>query len=266
MITKNLLLTALGVTSMGASVYCAARATKIATKRIDRRKMELFTEGKLEKDADLSFGEKFKLSWKLYIPAAILFAGGASCCIASQQISAKLNRELSATLASSMASSAIVQKKLEEKLGEDKTQEVFDEIAKENIKDIVENSGDGFGVVDKKRDEGVQPVTFFDCHGNYKVMDTETSAWTTTTKNVLESAVLAVRERWLNGEDVSWADYLFEIGCDSAPNLAHKMKWFQPGERYGWRSEHPVVRIGFGEGPNGEPAYTITPEGLLYDA
>ena len=133
------ILVGMGLVAVGTSVVMVAKVTPKALRRIEnevREREELTPDmGVSVEDLPsmLPLRDRFRLTWKLYLPAAITFSTGTACIIGASAVNVKRNATLAT--ACTVAESALIEYagKVKELVGEEKEAEVRNAIMDERL-------------------------------------------------------------------------------------------------------------------------------------
>lgn len=122
-----LILTAIGVAGTIATAYLAARAAY--------KSSDVFVDKtiNLREPRTLTTEEKFKATWKLYIPAVGTGVCTIACIIAANRIGTRRAAAMAAVVAISEKALDEYRTKVAEKFGETKERKVRDEIAQDRV-------------------------------------------------------------------------------------------------------------------------------------
>lgn len=142
-LTKNSapILTCLGATGVVTTAVMAVKATPIALELIEEARTEITTveteDGSISLSEPskgiLSKQEIVKITWKCYIPAAIMGSVSIACIIGAHRIGSKRVAALGALYSVAETSLKEYQTKVAEVVGENKANKIKDEIAKDKI-------------------------------------------------------------------------------------------------------------------------------------
>lgn len=133
------ILVGMGLVAVGSAIYMVAKVTPKALQRIEdeiREREDLTPDVSVsveELPSMLPLRDKFKLTWKLYLPAAITFATGTTCIVGASAVNAKRNAALAT--ACTVAESALIDyaAKVKELVGEEKDAEIQQAIMDERL-------------------------------------------------------------------------------------------------------------------------------------
>lgn len=134
--------TALAVAGVVSTIAMAIRDTSRAVEAIEEeinwRMDEMAPE---DNDPVLDIQDKVKVTWKLYIPTAIMGATTIACIISANHISLRRNAALASLLTIAENAAREYQDKVIEQIGEKKEEKIRDEIAQDHLdKNPIENS------------------------------------------------------------------------------------------------------------------------------
>ena len=119
------ILTGVGIAGMITTTIMAVRATPKALMLID--------EKEIEENRRLSKREKFKTSWKCYVPSTLVGATSVTCLIGATSVNIRRNAALAAAYSVSEAALKEYQEKVVEVIGEKREQAVRDAVAKDKV-------------------------------------------------------------------------------------------------------------------------------------
>lgn len=119
------ILTGVGVTGMLIACVSVGRATIKATKLVERQE--------IKEDKHLSKKEVVGLTWKLYVPAAIMTIASSACLICSNQVNTRRNAALMTMYSLSESALNEYRDKAVEILGEKKAQTITDAVAQDKV-------------------------------------------------------------------------------------------------------------------------------------
>jgi len=126
------ILTGLGVTGVFSTTILAVRATPTAVRLIERERRARFEEKEFDAEPITNM-EKVKLTWKLYLPAALSGVTTIVCILASNRIHLQRTAALATVYAITESAFSEYQAKVVEMLGEKKEMSIRDEIAKRKL-------------------------------------------------------------------------------------------------------------------------------------
>lgn len=139
-LTKNspTILTGLSVTGLLTTVGMAVQATPKAMAIIDDEFWERYEVEGCDYDyatrlKSLSFKEKISLTWKCYVPTAIMGVLTIGCIIGANSINLRRNAALASVYSITETALKEYQAKVVETLGEAKAKKIKDDIAKDRV-------------------------------------------------------------------------------------------------------------------------------------
>ena len=129
-ITKNstTILTGMGVAGLISTTVLAVKATPKAIKLIEEAEWEL------DEDEELTKMDVVKLTYKCYIPSAIMGATTIACIIGAHSINTRRNAALAGLYSLSEKTLKEYQSKVAETIGEDKEREIRREVKKDKVR------------------------------------------------------------------------------------------------------------------------------------
>lgn len=120
------ILTGLGCAGVFSTVYLAVRATPKA--------LDLLAEYENQEGQVPAKLEAFKLTWRCYVPAAVVGVGTIACIIGANTVNTNRNTALAALYSISETALREYQTKVVETIGRNKAIQIKDEIASDKIK------------------------------------------------------------------------------------------------------------------------------------
>jgi len=129
------ILTGLGISGVITTAVLAARATPAAMHVIRHEKLRRFDESlELDDPEPLTFVEKAKLTWRLYLPAVLSGATTIACIAAANRIHLQRTAALAGLYSLTESALTEYQAKVIEMIGEMKEGKIRDEIAEAKLK------------------------------------------------------------------------------------------------------------------------------------
>jgi len=125
------ILTVVGVTGLATTVILAVRATPKALYLLELERDKRDPKG--NKDLSLSKIEIIKISWKCYVPAALIGTGTVLCFIGAHSINMRRNAALAGLFTVSEAALREYQEKVIEVIGENKERKIHDSIVQDHL-------------------------------------------------------------------------------------------------------------------------------------
>lgn len=254
------ILVGMGIVGFGMAIVDAVRETPKALSLIDDEVWARYEEE--YPDEDVSFAEYlglgdgdgyslssrmniltkkeiFSLTWKCYLPSAILAGVSTACIIGANNINAKRNAVLATAYSLSEAALREYKNKVVEVVGEKKEKEVRDKIAKDRIdrKPVVESQV----IVTEK--------------GSTLCYDYQTGRYFKSDMQTIRSVVNDLNFRMIDENYISLNDFYYEIG----------LPMVDLGDRLGWNIEGGKIEISTSAilTDKGEPCialdYTVAP-------
>lgn len=234
------ILIAFGITGLITTTITAVKATPKAIESIENRADELGVTSK-----ELPIVEKVKVSWKCYIPSAVLGATSTACIIASNSVSTKRKAALVTAYKLSEAAFADYKDQVVTTIGEKKEEAIRDQVMKK--------------VIDR------QPVS------NREVIITEkgttlcfeslSGRYFRSTRDAIEKAVNEFNAELINNNYLTINDFYDYIGLNGT----------KTGDNLGWKyhglGRNGLIKIRFsshladdGETPCLAMEYEVPPE------
>lgn len=228
------ILTGLGVVGMGSAVVAAVKATPKAERYI-------CDEMTAQQKDKISVKDIIRVTWKCYVPTAIIMVGAGACVIFANKVSIDRQAALAAAYALSEKAARTYKNKVIEVLGEKQESDIHDAIIQDQL----------------DTDDPAKIPTIVP--GNNKVLCKE--AWTGqyfySTRDEIISAVNELNSWMLSGDDVCLND-LIDI-------LDKELVRCRLGDQMGWNAEGGIIHPKFTAGlaSSGQPClvldYDISP-------
>ena len=131
------ILVGVGIAGMFSTVVMSVKATPKVYSMIEKEK----EVRRLEEEPELTKIDIFKMAWKPYLPAAIMFGCSTACIIGANSVNAKRNAVLSTACHISERALAEYRDKVVEVIGEEKEKEIRDKVSKDRMeKDPISNN------------------------------------------------------------------------------------------------------------------------------
>lgn len=215
------LLTGLGLVAVGSAVYIVAKVTPKALQVIENevREREEITQETGVAVADLPamlpLRDKFRLTWKLYLPAAITFATGTACIVGASAVNAKKNAALAT--ACTVAESALIDYagKVKELVGEEKAKEIHNAAVEEHMQKMEPYAPSS---------DPNKPELFYDVWASRSFYSTE---------NKISAAVNRLNARVNSYMSASYNELCYEW----------EQKPSDSGEKWGWNVNTGLVKL-----------------------
>jgi hypothetical protein len=129
------ILTGLSVTGLVTTVIMAVKATPKAMHILENEENTRSENGAYDSsDWPITKKETIQLTWKCYVPAAIMGGATIACIIGAHSISTRRNAALAGLYSLSETALKEYKNKVAEKIGEDKAKEIKDEIDQDTLK------------------------------------------------------------------------------------------------------------------------------------
>lgn len=210
---RSLFLTGGAVIGLGTSIFFTARGQMKAD--------EIMAEKRASGEFDETTGkkEKFKATWKCYVPVMISGVLTLICIVTSQYISRKEIAGLAASLGVLAANRDNLEKAIKEKYGEDALVELREKILpykKPEVKD------------GKKEDRFPAEETG---NGDLLCYEGYSGRWFRSSKEAVEEAEEAYNLRFKDGEYLSYNDFYELLGIE-ASHFGHQFGYPNPIEYY----------------------------------
>lgn len=212
-----IILTGLGVAGTAATAYLTGRASYKAADVI--RQEEIREKLRLTGEADPETGnvlkltrpDKFKLLWKLYLPAAGVGALTVTSIVMANRISMKRTAAMAGALALADRAHTEYKDKVEQHFGKNKEQKVRDDIAQDRV---------------NANPIGNQQVIMTG-GGDSLCMDAHTGRYFTSSMNTLEHAVNEINSSLLKHDRASLSDFYNLIGLPTVKR-SDEIGWGSP--------------------------------------
>lgn len=136
------ILTGIGIAGMITTTILAVRSTPKALKMLE--------DAEYDKGEKLTVGDKFKASWKCYIPAAVTGIASMACIIFASSVNVKRNAALATAYSLSETALREYQEKVVETIGEKKEKAIKEKIDKDHLEKNPVSSNDV--IITKKGD------------------------------------------------------------------------------------------------------------------
>ena len=131
------ILVGVGIAGTCSTVAMAVKTTPKVYSMIEKEK----EVRRLEEQPELTKVDIFKMAWKPYLPAALMFSCSTACIIGANSVNAKRNAVLTAACHVSERALAEYRDKVVEVIGEEKEKEIRDKVSKSRMeKDPVTNN------------------------------------------------------------------------------------------------------------------------------
>lgn len=223
------ILTGIGIAGMVTTTVLAVRATPKALILIEeekRRQNYELLENAMHSHVEtcarveaLKPVEVIKVTWKCYLPAAVIGVVSAGCLIGASSVNARRNAALATAYALSETALKDYQEKVVETIGEKKEQAVRDEVAKEQIeRDPVSNKE--IIVTDK---------------GETLCYDVISGRYFKTDIDKVKRAANELSRQMLDEMYVSLNEFYYEIGLNP----------IKLGDDLGWNIDNGVIDLHF---------------------
>ena len=206
------ILTGIGIAGMITTTVMAVRATPKALLLMEEKKDE-------EETNTLTPIEVMKVTWKCYVPAAIVGGLSISCLIGASSVNFRRNAALATAYTLSESALKDYQEKVIETIGEKKEEAIRDSIAKDKVEQnpvasrgiIITDSGD--------------TLCLDLLSGRYFKSDIDT----------IKKAINELNRQLLTDMYISLNDFYYEIGLDNT----------KIGEDLGWHIDDGLIEISF---------------------
>ena len=221
------ILTGIGIAGMVTTTVLAVRATPKALVLIEREKdrqnRQLINEA--EKNghmvcpqvSKLKAVDKIRVTWKCYIPSAVIGSMSIACLIGASSVHARRNAVLATAYKLSESALTEYRDKVVETIGEKKEQKIRDDIAKERI----------------EKNPAVNSEIIITKKGNTKCLDMTSGRYFMSDIDKIKKAVNEINARLLRESYVSLTDFYDELEIPPS----------KISDKIGWSSEDGLVEL-----------------------
>lgn len=223
------ILTGIGIAGMLTTTVLAVRATPRAVKLIEEEKRkqnrELVQEAMANGEKDCQQIDKLKpievvrLTWKCYIPSALVGTVSILCLIGASSVNFRRNAALATAYTLSESALKEYQEKVIEEVGEKKEQQIRDSIAKDRV----------------QKDPFVNKEVVFTNKGNTLCYETLSKKYFRSDINQIKKTVNDLNRDMRNENAISFNDFLYELGLDGEPF----------GDEIGWNIDKGYIDLYF---------------------
>lgn len=127
------ILTALGITGFVSTVIMAVKATPKAIDILDHERNFRYDEYGTDYDTPISIPDTVELTWKVYVPTALMGATSIACIIGATSIHNRRNLALTSLYSIAESTLKDYQKKVVETIGDKKEEKIRAEIAGDQL-------------------------------------------------------------------------------------------------------------------------------------
>ena len=227
-VTKNspTILTGMGVAGFISTVVMAVNATPKALQLIDEKR------DTIEGWPELSKSEVVNVTWKCYLPTAIMGALSISCIIGANSITLKRNAALASVYSVAKKSLETYQAKVIETIGEKKNTDIKDSIAQDKLDKTPVN----------------EKQVIITGNGNMLCFDDASGRYFRSSIDALNKVENKLNKDLISDMWVSVNDYYYEIDLDPVTL----------GREQGWTLDcPPEFDFSAKVASNGEPAIVV---------
>lgn len=232
------ILIGVGVAGYISSIFIAVAASKKADKEIERKKKELKTD-------ILTPKEKFKTTWKYYLPTVAMVVTSTGCIVASDSIHYKRNLALATACTLSETAFKEYREAVTETVPAKKSQEIMDNVAHRHVMDNPVND-------DEIERTGLGDTLCYEpLSGRYFYSDIEK----------VKAAINQANKHLLNELYISLNDLYSELG----------LKYNDLGDYVGWNVDKGLIDVSYSSqlAKNDKPCFCIvfnnTPTAFYYN-
>lgn len=204
------ILTAFGVAGVAITAYLTAKGQNKATKHVIEKNLERVSAG----EELLTLKEKFQLTWKYYVPAALSCGIAIGSVISSQAINSKRNAALFTAVALGETALSEYREKAVELIGKGKEEKLRDAIIQDKV---TEKSAE------------FEKLTLIDTQDQY-VYDSFSGRVLVSSVEKLNKAANEVARDCINHDYASLNSFYRRIGLPEIP----------VGEEVGWNNANPM--------------------------
>lgn len=225
--------TGIGIAGLIGTAIFAAKAQPKA--------LALIEKAEAEKQEPLTFGEKVKITWKVYVPAVTTGITSIAFLLGANAVHVKRNAAIATACKLSEVALTEYKNKVVETLGEEKDKEIREAIRKDHVESnpiVVEN------VITTKKG------------GNTHCLDYSSGRWFMSDRVQIEKAVNKLNEKLTHDMFVSLNDFYDELGLDRT----------SIGEVLGWDIMKGIVELQFDTclDTEGNPCLVVAFENMPY--
>jgi len=157
---------------------------------------------------DLEFEERIKLTWKCYIPTALMSLSTIACMIGSNRINLRRNAAVASLLSIAETTLREYQSKVAEEIGKGKEEKIRDEIAQDKLDNNPVN----------------EKTVVLTGSGNYLCYDSFSGRYFRSDVEVLQKAANEFNQKLLREGWLSINEFYYDIGLESI-ELGDEMGW-----------------------------------------
>lgn len=216
-ISKNspTILTAFGVAGLISTVVLAIKATPKAIEILDREKMFRYQE---ENDpAPLTPLDVIELTWKEYVPTAVMGGMTIACMIGSNHINLRRNAALVSLFTVTESALKEYEAKVRGEIGEKKEEKIRGEISQDHLDRAPVN----------------EKAIIFTGHGNYLCFDDFSKRYFRSDIEAIRRAQNIFNQRLLREGWLCINEFYYEIGLEP----------IELGDEFGWIAERNLMEI-----------------------
>jgi hypothetical protein len=215
------ILTGIGIAGMITTTVMAVRATPKALEIINDERLE-----RADNDEKFIYGstplpikDVIRLTWKCYIPSAIVGGISVACLIGASSVNVRRNAALATAYTLSESALKEYQEKVIETIGEKKEQSVRDSIAKDRI----------------ERDPVTSKEVIITERGNTLCYDVISGRYFKSDIDKLKKVENELNRRMRNEMYISLNEFYYEIGLNPT----------SIGDDLGWDIDHGYIELSF---------------------
>lgn len=194
------ILTGIGIAGMITTTVLAVRATP--------KVLRLMEDAEYDKGDRLTAGEKVKVAWKPYVPAAVTGVVSTACLIGASSVNAKRNAALATAYQLSRTALTEYKEKVIETIGEKKEKAVKEKIAKDKIE---KNPVDKTEVIITEK-------------GNTLCYDAISGRYFKSDIERIKKVINELNKRMLSEMYISLNEFYSELGLDNT-RLGDELGW-----------------------------------------
>lgn len=205
------ILTGIGIAGMITTTIMAVKATPKA--------LQLMEEREVEENRKLTKIERFKTTWKCYIPATAVGVTSIGCLIGANSVNLRRNAALAAAYTLSETALKEYQEKALEVVGEKKEQAIRDAVAKKKL----------------AKTSLSEPQLLYTGHGDTLCFDALSGRYFKSDVEIIRRAIHELNEQMRTENYISLNDFYDAIDLEET----------KLGDVLGWNLEKDYIRVAF---------------------
>ena len=221
------ILTALAVTGFLGTVILAVKATPKALEIIHHEaefRLEQW-EGETGEHRDsypielMPVLDAIELTWKCYLPSALMGATTIACMIGANHISMRRNAALASLYSIAQTTLIEYQEKVKEELGEKKAEKIQSDIAQDRL----------------DKNPASEKTIILTGRGNYLCFDAFSGRYFRNNIDTLQRIETEFNQRLLQKDYLAINEFYYELGLDP----------IEMGDEFGWIAERELMHLRF---------------------